>query len=193
MLGQCAVALWALTIAEAAGSRWSAPDAQAAYMRRCVQLALEATAAGGGPFGAVIVDPGVGILAEGRNHAKQDPIWHGEMSAIANLSAVLGARSVYDVAPRLELYTSAEPCPMCMSAITWSGFGRVIYGTSIPFLEAHGGDQIDIRAVDVVAKSTKHIVVLGGLLANETDPLYARDGSRRSRSAQETQEMVIFT
>ena len=53
---------------------------------------------------------------------------HGEMDAINRLSDLLnasGGASVYKVAPTLELYTSAEPCPMCAAAISWSLFGRV--------------------------------------------------------------------
>merc|ERR1712013_912750 len=62
---------------------------------------------------------------------------------------------------------------MCMSAIAWSGFGRVIYGTSIPYIERHGGSQIDIRAREVVQKSHKQIQLVEGFLHNETDLLYA--------------------
>mmetsp|Transcript_45487 Transcript_45487/g.90078 ORF Transcript_45487/g.90078 Transcript_45487/m.90078 type:complete len:196 (+) Transcript_45487:47-634(+) len=160
---------------------WSDAAKSAEYMRRCIVLAREAQDAGGGPYGAVIVDPSRGILAEGRNHASHDPIWHGEMSAISNLSAVLKHASVYEVAPDLELYTSAEPCPMCMSAISWSGFGRVVYGTSIPFIEKQGGKQIDIRAAEIVARSHKQIILEGGVLANETDTLYRGNGVHHYR------------
>lgn len=161
-------------------------------MRRCIQLAREAEAKGGGPYGALIVDPALGaIVAEGRNHAGQNPIWHGEMAAITNLSMVLQNRSVYEAAPRLELYTSAEPCPMCMSAITWSGFGRVVYGTSIPFIAAHGGMQINIRATEVVASSNKHIEVQGGVLANETDPLYLQGAAHQQSDDDSTQLRLL--
>mmetsp|Transcript_40950 Transcript_40950/g.61871 ORF Transcript_40950/g.61871 Transcript_40950/m.61871 type:complete len:212 (+) Transcript_40950:45-680(+) len=147
------------------------------YIRRCIELAKEAQRAGGGPYGAVIVSPGVGIIAEGHNHAANNPIWHGEMAAIANLSALIMPRSVYAMAPELDLYTSAEPCPMCMSAIEWSGFRRVVYGTSIPYIQEYGGSQIDIRATEVAARSPKKTAVVGGVLANETNPLYSSTGS----------------
>ena len=86
------------------------------------------------------------IVAEGRNDAGVDPIWHGEMAAIKNLSDIVNAtgKTVYAVAPTLALYTTAEPCPMCMSAITWSGFGRVVYGTSIPYISSLGQPQIQV-------------------------------------------------
>merc|ERR1711934_184337 len=115
-------------------------------MRHAVVLAKEAVGAGGSPYGALIVDPARNeVIATGRNHAAHNPIWHGEMAAIANLSSLIKP-SVYNVAPTLELYTTAEPCPMCMSAIVWSGFGRVIYGTSIPFIVSQGQKQIQMRA-----------------------------------------------
>ena len=107
-------------------------------MRQTIELAKESVHNGQSPYGALIVDPSTqSILVEGKNHASQNPIWHGEMDAINRLAEYLennGGKSVYQVAPNLELYTSAEPCPMCMSTIEWSGFGRVYYGTSIPYL-----------------------------------------------------------
>ena len=96
-------------------------------MRRAIVLAREAEAAGGEPYGALIADASGTIVAEGRNHASNNPLWHGETSAIANLSRLINT-SVYDVAGNLTLYTTAEPCPMCMGAILWSGFAAVVYG-----------------------------------------------------------------
>mmetsp|Transcript_65280 Transcript_65280/g.187826 ORF Transcript_65280/g.187826 Transcript_65280/m.187826 type:complete len:220 (+) Transcript_65280:79-738(+) len=163
------------------GSRqaWSSTAAQAKYMRRCIELAQEAQAKGGAPYGALVVDPKVGIIAEGHNHGAQNPIWHGEMAAIANLSDIIRPRTFDEVAAGLEMYTSAEPCPMCMSAIVWSGFGKVVYGTSIPFIAKHGGYQIMIRASHVIRKSSKHILLDGGVLANETDSLYAQGAAHQ--------------
>ena len=95
-------------------------------MRRAIVLAREAEAAGGEPYGALIADASGAIVAEGRNHASNNPLWHGETSAIANLSRLINT-SVYDVAGNLTLYTTAEPCPMCMGAILWSGAADEIW------------------------------------------------------------------
>ena len=141
---------------------------------RAIVLAREAEAAGGEPYGALIANSRSTIVAEGRNHASRDPLWHGETSAIANLSRLVNT-SVYDIAGNLTLYTTAEPCPMCMGAILWSGFSTVVYGTSIPYIAAQGRDQIAVRA-DAVASAApfRNITIIGGVLRNETDPLYAR-------------------
>ena len=140
---------------------WSNASQQAHFMRRCITLAHEATAKGGAPFGSLIADPVHGsVLVEGRNHAGKNPIWHGEMDAINALAQYLHhmiarhaghahdalcrlikPRRVRDIAPSLELYTTAEPCAMCMGAATWARFGRVVYGSSVPFLAAHGTPQ----------------------------------------------------
>jgi len=147
---------------------------QTFYMRQCIDLANEAVERGGSPYGALIADPSISrVIATGRNNASSNPIWHGEMSAINNLSNILEGTSVYEIAPSLELYTTAEPCAMCMGAISWAGFGRVYYGSTIPFVESQGNNQIEIRATAVDgATSFTNVTVIGGVLQNETNPLY---------------------
>eukprot|EP00656_Telonema_subtile_P013317 TRINITY_DN16761_c0_g1_i3.p1 TRINITY_DN16761_c0_g1~~TRINITY_DN16761_c0_g1_i3.p1 ORF type:complete len:196 (-),score=25.87 TRINITY_DN16761_c0_g1_i3:182-769(-) len=165
----------------AADFTWSNSSMQDSYMRVAISLAKEAVAGGGAPYGAVIADPTTNqILVIGRNAAGQNPIWHGEMAAITNLSDHLNrttGQPVTAVAHRLELYTTAEPCPMCMSAIAWGNFGRVVYGTTIPYIEARGGQQIGIRATEVAQKSFNNVTVVGGVLAEETNPLYQNASS----------------
>ncbi len=125
----------------------------------------------GHPFAAVIADPARDVLlAEGVNRHRESAIWHGEVDAIANLDAV----HPRDGREALTLYTTAEPCPMCQAAILWAGIRRVVYGTSIPFLAAHGWWQIDLRAVEVAARAPgRPCVVIGGVLEAECDALFA--------------------
>ena len=81
----------------------------------------------GGPFGAVVVKDGV-IVGRGHNEVikNNDPTCHGEMQAIRDACRNLGT---YDLSGCV-LYTSAEPCPMCLSAIIWANIKTVYYGNS---------------------------------------------------------------
>ena len=80
----------------------------------------------GGPFGAVIVDKDGNIVANGNNQVllQNDPTAHAEIIAIRNACKVL---NTYDLSDYI-LYTSCEPCPMCLSAIIWSNIKTVYYG-----------------------------------------------------------------
>ena len=76
----------------------------------------------------------------------------------------------------LSLYTTAEACPMCASAIRWSGFKEYIYATSIETLSEKGWDQIAISSKELFEKSEKlpkKTAWISDVLANETDDLFA--------------------
>ena len=96
------------------------------FMRRAIELSAEARAADGDdPFGAVIVRDGR-IVGEGRNRVGSDcdPTAHSEIMALRDASRRLGTPDLSGC----EIYTSGEPCPMCMAAIWWAGLSRVVYG-----------------------------------------------------------------
>jgi guanine deaminase len=96
------------------------------FMARAIQLSLDNVLSGkGGPFGAVIVKSGE-ILAEGVNRvtAINDPTAHAEVVAIREACAKLRAFELTDC----EIYTSCEPCPMCLGAIYWARLARVYFG-----------------------------------------------------------------
>lgn len=99
------------------------------FMRRAIELGRRSMEAGeGGPFGAVIVKNGE-IIGEGWNQviATNDPTAHGEMMAIRNACKRINAFSL----DGCELYTSGEPCPMCLGAIYWARIERVFYGFNV--------------------------------------------------------------
>lgn len=137
------------------------------YMQRAIDIAQGNLDA---PFGAVLVAPDTGEeLAVGLNDSKRDPTLHGEIDVIQKAAAAHGR-------PRLKgatLYTTAEPCPMCMTACIWAEIGRVVYGTSIPHLAATGWRQLDLRAAALADKAgwTSERIV-GGVLKSECDPLF---------------------
>ena len=93
------------------------------FMRRAIELSRVHMEAGeGGPFGAVVVKDGV-ILGEGWNRVTSacDPTAHAEVSAIREACSRLGTFSLKGC----EIYTSCEPCPMCLSAIYWARLDRL--------------------------------------------------------------------
>jgi tRNA(Arg) A34 adenosine deaminase TadA len=124
------------------------------------------------PFGAVIVSwEGGEVMAEGWNKSRENPTWHGEIDAINRCAT---AHPGIDW-KKLALYTTAEPCPMCQSAIVWSGMKLMVYGTSIPTLKRLGWGQIDLRASEISAKAPFNpCEVVGGILEKECDSLFVR-------------------
>ena len=97
------------------------------FMQRAIELSLESINSGGGPFGSVIVKDDK-IISEGMNRVtvNNDPTAHGEIVAIRNACKELNTFNLSDC----FLYSSCEPCPMCMSAIYWSHIGKVYYGNT---------------------------------------------------------------
>jgi tRNA(Arg) A34 adenosine deaminase TadA len=99
-----------------------------AYMREAIQLSVEKMEKGfGGPFGAVVVRGGE-ILARGFNNvlSSNDPTAHAEVDAIRKAAQALNSYDLSDC----ELYTSCEPCPMCLGAIYWARLQKVYYGNT---------------------------------------------------------------
>lgn len=97
-------------------------------MARAIRLSIDnVQSARGGPFGAVVVSNGK-IIAEGANQVTttNDPTAHAEVVAIREACKKLG---VFDL-EGCEIYTSCEPCPMCMAAIYWARLSRVYFANS---------------------------------------------------------------
>lgn len=97
------------------------------FMRRAIALASESVRRGGGPFGAVIVKDGE-VVAEGSNSVTllNDPTAHAEVSAIREACRKLGTFHLEGC----TVYTSCEPCPMCLGAIYWAGIKQIFYGNT---------------------------------------------------------------
>lgn len=97
------------------------------FMREAIRLASDNIDNGGGPFGAVVVKDGV-IVGRGANRvtANNDPTAHAEVSAIRDACQRL---ATFDLSG-CEVYTSCEPCPMCLGAIYWARIGRIYYGNT---------------------------------------------------------------
>lgn len=97
------------------------------FMRKAIALSIENVKNGGGPFGAVIVRDDE-IVATGVNRvtANCDPTAHAEVSAIREAARKLGT---FDLSG-CEIYTSCEPCPMCLGAIYWAHLDKMYYGNT---------------------------------------------------------------
>ena len=109
------------------------------FMRQAIHLADEGMRGGrGGPFGCVIVRRGE-IVARGQNRvtSTNDPTAHAEVTAIREACTALGKFSLDDC----ELYTSCEPCPMCLAAIYWARIPQVFYGNTRADAAAIGFDD----------------------------------------------------
>ena len=100
------------------------------FMARAIALSEETSIVegAGGAFGCVIVQGGT-IIGEGANRvvAENDPTWHAEMAAIREACRAQGSFKL----PGATLYTSAEPCPMCMAACYWAGIDAVVYASQV--------------------------------------------------------------
>jgi guanine deaminase len=110
-----------------------------AFMARAIELAVENVRSGkGGPFGAVVVKDGE-LIAEGANRVTltNDPTAHAEVLAIREACHKLGLFELKGC----ELYTSCEPCPMCLGAIYWARLARVYFGCLAADASAAGFDD----------------------------------------------------
>lgn len=137
------------------------------YMRQLIELSHQNPHY---PFATMIIDNQSGkILCEGVNKGSVNPTFHGEIVAINNCAKKF---------PTLDwsqttLITTAEPCPMCESAIIWAGISKVVYGTSIAFLAKHGWHQIYVTPEELIKKAPFYKgTVIGGVLHHETDKLF---------------------
>lgn len=123
-------------------------------MREAIRLSVENVAQGGGPFGAVIVRDGE-VVATGVNRvtASCDPTAHAEVSAIRAAAARLGT---FDLSG-CEIYSSCEPCPMCLGAIYWARLDRLYYAGDRNDAERAGFDDSMIYREIVLDPSERQL------------------------------------
>ncbi len=137
-------------------------DYKEKFMRKAIALSIENIQNGGGPFGAVIVKDGK-IVATGINRvtANTDPTAHAEINAIRKASKKLGT---FDLTG-CEIYTSCEPCPMCLGAVYWAHLDKMYYGNTkadarnIGFNDSFIYDEIELKPED---RQVKTVQLLSG-------------------------------
>lgn len=134
-------------------------EADERNLRRAIELAAEARAAGDMPFGSLLVGPGGDVLAEDRNTVltERDITAHPELKM-----ARWAARQLEpETARQTTMYTSCQPCPMCTGAIARSGLGRVVFALS--------GEQLqELRPPGAVSPDAAQIAYEGPALLDES-------------------------
>ena len=133
-------------------------DYEEKYMKMAADLSLENVDKGGGPFGAVVVRDGE-VVATGVNKVTidNDPTAHAEVNAVRAACKRLGSFKLAGC----TVYSSCEPCPMCLSALYWAGVRRVFYGNTKEDAEAIGFsdkfiyEEIDKNPIDRTMQGVK--------------------------------------
>ena len=156
-------------------------DVHKRCMTRAIELSLENVRSDrGGPFGAVVVKDGK-IIAEGANcvTSTNDPTAHAEIVAIRAASQVLKNFELTGC----DIYTTCEPCPMCLGAIYWARPARVFYANLASDAAAIGFDDAEIYAEFKLPTSERRIPMI---------PLLREDALRAFRAWQEKPDKKAY-
>lgn len=144
------------------------------YMNTAIDEAKDSLREGNNGFGAVIVKDGKVIASShDKEDTEGDPTSHAEINAIREASHKFGKKLRGCV-----LISTHEPCPMCASAIVWSGITTIAYGYSIQDALKHGRERINFPCVDVFSKAKAEIKIYNGVLKTECSILYREDVCR---------------
>jgi tRNA(Arg) A34 adenosine deaminase TadA len=142
-----------------------------AFMWRAIEKAREGIAAGQSPFGAAVVKNGK-IVAAAHNTVWRDtdPTCHAEVNAIREAAAALGTIALTDCV----MYTTCEPCPMCLSAVHWAKFKRCVFGATIEDAANAGFCELHFPAKDLARQGGSPLIVEDGVLRAECVELFER-------------------
>lgn len=139
------------------------------YMRLAIRKAQEAIAIGQSPFGSVIVRLGEVVAATHNTVWRDgDPTAHAEVNCIRAAAAKLKTIFLHGCI----LYSTTEPCPMCLSAIHWAKIERVVFGATIADATAAGFSELHIPAMKMVEMGGSPLVVNDNLLRQECADLF---------------------
>ncbi|MCU1559011.1 MAG: cytosine deaminase [Microbacteriaceae bacterium] len=138
------------------GRRNAERPEDAAWLERAIELAILNVADGGGPFGALVVR-GTELVAEGQNRVTVDldPTAHAEVVAIRAACQVVGSFSLTGA----TLYTSCEPCPLCLSAALWARVDRVVFAADRHDAARGGFDDREFYELFARDRETWHIPI----------------------------------
>jgi tRNA(Arg) A34 adenosine deaminase TadA len=138
-------------------------DVEEDFARQAIELARQARLAGNHPFGALLVVDGQVTLTAEHGSTDRDPTAHAETNlvnkAIRHLSPDQIRRSV--------LYTSCEPCAMCVGKIYWAGIRSVVYALPAEELAALAGGDFLMPCAELFGRAVEPVTITGPLLLNE--------------------------
>lgn len=139
------------------------------FMRLAIRKAQEGIAAGQSPFGSAIVQAGK-VVAVTHNTVWRDgdPTAHAEVNCIRAAASAL--RTIF--LGGCTLYSTTEPCPMCLAAIHWAKIDRVVYGSAIADAAAAGFHEMYVDARLLAEMGKSHVQVENGLLMEECTSLF---------------------
>ncbi len=139
------------------------------FMRRAIETTREGIAAGQSPFGSVIVRDGKVVAATHNTLWRDtDPTAHAEVNCLRRAAKALDTVDLSGC----TLYSTCEPCPMCLAAIHWAKLDRVVFGATIDDADAAGFSELHVAAADLARMGGSPLVVEGGLLREECAALF---------------------
>lgn len=147
------------------------------YIRIAIETAKESKNKGNLPFGCILVNKEGKVILSGENTINTD----NDCLAHAEINLIREACKLYDYSylNDCSIYTSDEPCPMCTSAIYWSGIGKLVYGLSkTEYYKIVGKDDpnwvFEMPTRDLLAKGGRKVEVIGPLLEQEASKLHMK-------------------
>jgi tRNA(Arg) A34 adenosine deaminase TadA len=137
---------------------------QEVYMREAIKIAKQNISEGQFPFGCCIVtDENIAVSASNTVISNIDPTAHAEINAIRKLCNIVGKITLENSV----MFTTTEPCTMCMGAISWARIPRLVYGVSLSKSLEFGFDEIRLNSREVAACLPYKIEIEEGFLLEE--------------------------
>jgi tRNA(Arg) A34 adenosine deaminase TadA len=139
------------------------------FMRQAVECARQGIAAGQMPIGAVIALDGKTLLtAHNTVWLDTDPSAHAEMNGVRRAAKQLGRVRLAGC----TVYTTLEPCPMCLTACHWAKVDRIVFGADIADAAAAGFSEMRVPSVDLARLGGSPLQIQGGILVEECRKLF---------------------
>ena len=145
-------------------------DAHESFLRLAIELARQARGAGNHPFGAVLVLDGKPVLtAQNTITTDRDPTAHAETNLVAAAIDELSP----DQIRRSVLYTSCEPCAMCVGKMYWAGIRSLVYALPAEDLARLAGGDFLMPCRELLARTADRVQIVGPLLVDEARNVHA--------------------